>query len=140
MSDTWDMKPEAPASIAGPFQRSRLQHPVFQLLWHLAFCFAKAGFNHLAVDSLRVFCCNGEYDDHHAGYYYNLTCTFPTPPLRRRQRRRPYADDWPFMDRYVGSRSDRTSHGCPMRYVASQTKQTSATRAWTILPLVGCGV
>jgi hypothetical protein len=48
-------------------------------------------------------------NDHHAGYYYQLTGHIPDPTfLSLGNDRTPYADDWPFIGSVVGSR--KTAH------------------------------
>jgi len=99
--DTWDMKPEAPAEYRGPFQTISTSAPGVRCCEHLPMLAQQA--HHLAV--IRSVCGTVNTNDHHAGYYYNLTghvadTTFKT----QGNDRRPYTDDWPFIGSVVGSR------------------------------------
>jgi hypothetical protein len=59
--------------------------------------------HHLAV--VRSIRSSVNTNDHHAGYYYNLTGHVPDPTfLTLGNDRRPMADDWPYMGTVVGSR------------------------------------
>lgn len=99
--DTWDMKPNAPAEYRGPFKPITTTAPGIQLSEHLPLLARQA--HHLAV--IRSVCGTVNTNDHHAGYYYNLTghqadTTFKTLG----NDRRPYANDWPFIGSVVGAR------------------------------------
>lgn len=99
--DTWDMKPAAPAEYRGPFQPIATSAPGITLCEHLPMLAQQA--HHLAL----VRSINGRVNtnDHHAGYYYNLTGHVPDPTfLTLGNNRTPYADDWPFMGSVVASR------------------------------------
>ena len=99
--DTWDMKPEAPAEYRGPFQPAATTVPGLQLCEHLPLLSKQA--HHLAV--IRSVCGTVSTNDHHAGYYYNLTGHQPDVTFKiEGNDRRPYADDWPFMGSVVASR------------------------------------
>ncbi len=104
--DTWDMKPQAPAEYRGPFAPIATSSPEIQLCEHLPLLAQQA--HHLAV--VRSVCGSVSTNDHHAGYYYQLTGHQPDPTfLSLGNDRRPYADDWPFMGAVVAAR--KTNHG-----------------------------
>ncbi len=99
--DTWDMKPNAPTEYRGPFNPIATTARDIQLCEHLPMLAKQA--HHLAV--IRSVCGTVSTNDHHAGYYYNLTGHVPDPTfLSLGNDRRPYADDWPYMGTVVGSR------------------------------------
>lgn len=99
--DTWDMKPHAPAEYRGPFNPINTTAPDIQLCEHLPMLSQQA--HHLAV--IRSVCSRVNTNDHHAGYYYNLTGHVPDSSfLALGNDRRPYADDWPSYGSVVGSR------------------------------------
>ncbi|PQO25617.1 DUF1501 domain-containing protein [Blastopirellula marina] len=107
--DTWDLKPQAPAEYRGPFKPISTSAPGMQISEHLPQLAKQA--HHLAV--IRSVCGTVNTNDHHAGYYYNLTGHVPDVTFKTLGNdRRPYADDWPFMGSVVASR--RTSpNGLP---------------------------
>ncbi len=99
--DTWDMKPDAPLEYRGPFQPISTTAPEIQLCEHLPLLAKQA--HHLAL--VRSVGASVNTNDHHAGYYYNLTGhpadqTF----LSLGNDRTPYADDWPFMGTVVAAK------------------------------------
>lgn len=99
--DTWDMKPDAPAEYRGPFAAMPTSASGVQLCEHLPMLAKQA--HHLAV--IRSVCGTVNTNDHHAGYYYNLTGHVPDSTfLSLGNDRRPYSDDWPFIGSVVGSR------------------------------------
>ncbi|MDF1841270.1 MAG: DUF1501 domain-containing protein [Rubripirellula sp.] len=99
--DTWDMKPDAPTEYRGPFSPINTSAPAIQLCEHLPFLSKQA--HHLAVINSVGSTVNT--NDHHAGYYYNLTGHVPDQTFKSLGNdRRPYADDWPFMGSVVASR------------------------------------
>lgn len=103
--DTWDMKPDAPVEYRGPFQPISTSAPGIQCCEHLPLLAKQA--HHLAV--IRSVCGTVNTNDHHAGYYYNLTGHVPDNTFKTQGNdRRPYADDWPFMGSVVASR--RSNH------------------------------
>lgn len=107
--DTWDMKPEAPAEYRGPFNACATSAPEIQLCEHLPLLSKQA--HHLAI--VRSVCGTVSTNDHHAGYYYNLTGHAADPTfLSLGNDRRPYADDWPYMGAVVASRR-RQSRALP---------------------------
>lgn len=99
--DTWDMKPNAPAEYRGPFSPISTAAPEIRLCEHLPLLAQQA--QHLAV--IQAVCGSVSTNDHHAGYYYNLTGHRADPTfLSQGNDRRPYADDWPFIGSVVASR------------------------------------
>lgn len=104
--DTWDMKPEAPAEYRGPFSPIPTSAPGIRLCEHLPMLAQQA--HHLAL--IRSVNSSVSTNDHHAGYYYNLTGHAPDPTfLSQGNDRRPYGDDWPYIGSVVASR--RPSRG-----------------------------
>lgn len=99
--DMWDLKPNAPAEYRGPFQPIATSAPDIQLSEHLPLLAKQA--HHLAL--IRSVGSTVSTNDHHAGYYYNLTGHVPDPTFQSLGNdRRPYADDWPFIGSVVASR------------------------------------
>ncbi|MBW3597565.1 MAG: DUF1501 domain-containing protein [Planctomycetes bacterium] len=102
--DTWDMKPEAPAEYRGPFQPIETSAPGVRLCEHLPMLARQA--HHLAVINSVGGTVNT--NDHHAGYYYNLTGHEPDGTFRTLgNNRTPFPDDWPFMGSVVASRTPK---------------------------------
>lgn len=99
--DTWDMKPNAPKEYRGPFNPIATRSSGIQLCEHLPMLAEQA--HHLAiVNSVKA---TVNTNDHHGGYYYNLTGHEPDPTfLSKGNDRTPYEDDWPFMGSVVGSK------------------------------------
>ena len=99
--DMWDMKRQAPKEYRGPFQPIATSAPGVQLCEHLPLLARQA--HHLAlVNSVGA---TVNTNDHHAGYYHNLTGHIPDQTFRTQGNdRKPYPDDWPFMGAVVGSR------------------------------------
>jgi Protein of unknown function (DUF1501) len=107
--DTWDMKPQAPAEYRGPFKTISTSAPGIQCCEHLPLLAQQA--HHLAV--IRSVCGTVNTNDHHAGYYYNLTGHVPDSTFKTQGNdRRPYADDWPFIGSVIGARRPNR-HGLP---------------------------
>jgi len=99
--DTWDMKPEAPLEYRGPFKQIATSAPEIRCCEHLPLLAQQS--HHLAV--IRSVCGTVNTNDHHAGYYYNLTGHVPDVTFKTLGNdRRPYADDWPFMGSVVGAK------------------------------------
>jgi hypothetical protein len=99
--DTFDCKPEAPLEYRGPFETIATTAPDIRLCEHLPMLAKQA--HHLAL--VRSVGASVNTNDHHAGYYYNLTGhpadqTF----LSLGNNRTPYADDWPFMGAVVAAK------------------------------------
>ncbi len=102
--DLWDMKPAAPAEYRGPFRPIETTAPGVRLCEHLPRLAQQA--HHLAV--LNSISGTVSTNDHHAGYYYNLTGHVPDPTfLSLGNSRTPYADDWPCLGAVVGARRPR---------------------------------
>ncbi|MFG0261541.1 MAG: DUF1501 domain-containing protein [Novipirellula sp. JB048] len=99
--DTWDMKPDAPAEYRGPFAPIATSAPGIRLCEHLPMLSKQA--HHLAI--VNSIGASVSTNDHHAGYYYNLTGHEPDSTfLSLGNNRRPYADDWPYIGSVVGAR------------------------------------
>jgi len=98
--DMWDLKPNAPTEYRGPFQAVETSAPGVRISEHLPL---------LAKQAHRFAVVNGvgstvNTNDHHAGYYYNLTGHVPDPTfLTKGNSRTPYPDDWPFMGSVVAA-------------------------------------
>jgi hypothetical protein len=110
--DTWDMKPEAPAEYRGEFKPIATSAPGITLCEHLPLLAKQA--HHIAL----VNSINGTVNtnDHHAGYYHNLTGHVPDVTfLSLGNNRTPFPDDWPM--------------GC---IVAAKTPQQAAPSAITL--------
>jgi hypothetical protein len=98
--DCWDLKPDAAAEYRGEFKPIATSAPGVRLCEHLP-RLAKLGHHLGVVNSL------GHYgrgtNDHHAGYYYNLTGHEPDPTFRQLlNNRKPLGSDWPFIGSVVG--------------------------------------
>jgi hypothetical protein len=105
--DTWDMKPAAPAEYRGPFEPIQTSAPGIQLCEHLPLLARQA--HHLAL--INSVGATVNTNDHHAGYYYNLTGHVPDLTFRTQgNNRKPYPDDWPYMGSVVASRRDPHSY------------------------------
>jgi hypothetical protein len=104
--DTWDLKPDAPAEYRGLFRPIVTSVPGIRLCEHLPLVAKQA--HHLAIVNSVGGSVNT--NDHHAGYYYQLTGHVPDQTfLTRGNDRTPYPDDWPFMGAVVGMK--RPPHG-----------------------------
>lgn len=103
--DMWDMKPQAPAEYRGEFQPIATSAPEIQLCEHLPLLAKQA--HHLAL--IRSVGATVNTNDHHAGYYHNLTGHVPDQTfLSLGNNRKPYNDDWPSMAAVVAAK--RTPH------------------------------
>ncbi|APZ96659.1 DUF1501 domain-containing protein [Fuerstiella marisgermanici] len=99
--DMWDMKPDAPSDYRGPFQPIETSAPGVQLCEHLPMLAKQA--HHLAVVNSIDGTVNT--NDHHAGYYHNLTGHVPDQSfITLGNNRTPLPDDWPFMGSVVASK------------------------------------
>ncbi len=99
--DMWDLKPHAPLEYRGPFAPISTSAPGVQLSEHLPLLAKQA--HHLAI--IKSVSGRVNTNDHHAGYYYNLTGHVPDPTfLSLGNDRTPYPDDWPFMGSVVAAR------------------------------------
>lgn len=99
--DTWDMKPDAPAEYRGPFRPIATSAPGVRLCEHLPMLAGQA--HHLAVVNSVGATVNT--NDHHAGYYYNLTGHVPDISfLTLANNRTPQPDDWPYLGCVAASR------------------------------------
>jgi hypothetical protein len=100
--DLWDMKPSAPAEYRGPFQPIATSAPGVRFCEHLPLLAKQA--HHLALVNSVGSTVNT--NDHHAGYYYNLTGHVPDPTfLSLGNNRTPFPDDWPFMGSVVAAKN-----------------------------------
>ena len=99
--DMWDLKPRAPIEYRGPFQPIATSVPGVQLCEHLPFLAKSA--HHLAI--INSVGATVSTNDHHAGYYYNLTGHVPDSTfLSLGNNRIPFPDDWPCMGAVVASK------------------------------------
>ncbi|QDT28796.1 hypothetical protein Enr10x_41420 [Gimesia panareensis] len=99
--DLWDLKPEAPLEYRGPFQPIQTSAPGVRLSEHLPMLAKQA--HHLALVNSVGGTVNT--NDHHAGYYYNLTGHVPDQSfVTKGNNRTPQPDDWPYMGSVVASR------------------------------------
>ena len=97
--DTWDMKPDAPAEYRGAFQPMATSAAGIRLCEHLPRLAQQA--HHLAI--VRSVAGTVNTNDHHAGYYHNLTGHVPDQSFRTLgNNRTPFPDDWPYMGCVVG--------------------------------------
>ncbi|MEW4528339.1 DUF1501 domain-containing protein [Maioricimonas sp. JC845] len=102
--DMWDMKPDAPAEYRGPFAPIATSAPGVRLCEHLPLLSQQA--HHLAL--INSVGATVNTNDHHAGYYYNLTGHVPDITFRTLgNNRTPFPDDWPYMGSVVASRRPR---------------------------------
>lgn len=99
--DLWDLKPDAPIEYRGLFQPIETSAPGVRLSEHLPMLAKQA--HHLAlVNSVGA---TVNTNDHHAGYYHNLTGHIPDQSfVTRGNNRTPMPDDWPYMGSVVASR------------------------------------
>ena len=99
--DMWDLKPDAPEQYRGEFKPIATTAPGLQISEHLP-RLARVG-HHLAV--VRSIRSTVNTNDHHAGYYYNLTGHVPDPTfLTLANNRTPMPDDWPYLGCVAASR------------------------------------
>lgn len=99
--DMWDLKPEAPTEYRGPFQPIQTSAPDLRISEHLPLVAKQA--HHLAL--IRSVGASVNTNDHHAGYYYNLTGHEPDRTFRTEgNNRRPYPDDWPYIGSVVAAK------------------------------------
>ncbi|MDP6469144.1 MAG: DUF1501 domain-containing protein [Pirellulaceae bacterium] len=105
--DTWDMKPAAPREYRGPFQPIATSAPGIQLSEHLPMLARQA--HHLALVNSVAGTVNT--NDHHAGYYHNLTGHVPDVTFRvLGNNRTPFPSDWPYMGSVIASKRPRHPH------------------------------
>jgi hypothetical protein len=114
----WDMKPKAPVEYRGLFQPIATSAPGVSLCEHLPLLAKQA--HHLAlVNSVGG---TVSTNDHHAGYYYNLTGHVPDPTfLSQGNNRTPYPDDWPCMGSVVALK--RPSHPSLPNFITLPQKE-----------------
>lgn len=108
--DTWDLKPDAPSEYRGPFEPIATSAPGVQVSEHLPMLAKQA--HHLAI--VRSVRGTVSTNDHHGGYYYQLTGHAADPTfLSLGNNRTPFPDDWPYMGCVVGSRRPTNPSGLP---------------------------
>ncbi|HAD60234.1 MAG TPA: DUF1501 domain-containing protein, partial [Planctomycetaceae bacterium] len=71
--DMWDMKPEAPKEYRGPFRPIATSAQGVEISEHLPLLAKQA--HHLSI--IRSVGASVNTNDHHAGYYHNLTGHVP---------------------------------------------------------------
>ncbi|HUE15497.1 MAG TPA: DUF1501 domain-containing protein [Planctomycetaceae bacterium] len=99
--DCWDLKPKAPLEYRGLFEPIETTAPGIRLCEHLPLLARQA--HHLALVNSVGGTVNT--NDHHAGYYYNLTGHVPDSSfLTLGNNRTPYPDDWPYMGSVVAAK------------------------------------
>lgn len=99
--DMWDLKPNAPVEYRGPFRPIATSAPGVVLSEHLPMLARQA--HHLAL--INSVGSSVSTNDHHAGYYYNLTGHVPDPTfLSLGNSRTPYPSDWPYMGAVVAAK------------------------------------
>ena len=99
--DMWDLKPDAPEQFRGEFKPIATSAPGLQISEHLP-RLARVGHHLALVRSIRS---SVNTNDHHAGYYYNLTGHVPDPTfLTLANNRTPMPDDWPYLGCVAASR------------------------------------
>jgi hypothetical protein len=105
--DMWDLKPDAPSEYRGPFTPIATTAPGVRISEHLPMLAQQA--HHLAIVNSVKGTVNT--NDHHAGYYHNLTGHVPDPTfLIKGNNRTPYPDDWPYMGTVVAAKRPRHPH------------------------------
>jgi len=101
------MKPEAPAEYRGAFNPIQTSAPGVRLCEHLPLLAKQA--HHLTLINSVGGTVNT--NDHHAGYYYNLTGHVPDVTFRTLgNNRTPFPDDWPFMGSVVAAKRPPHPH------------------------------
>jgi hypothetical protein len=104
--DMWDLKPDAPMEYRGLFQPIATTAPGVEISEHLPLTAKQA--HHLAI--VRSVRSSVNTNDHHAGYYYNLTGHAADPSfLSLGNNRTPMPNDWPYMGCVVGARTPARS-------------------------------
>ena len=99
--DTWDLKPHAPLEYRGPFQPIATSALGIRICEHLPLLAKQA--HHLAL--INSVGATVNTNDHHGGYYYNLTGHEPDQSFRTLgNNRTPFPDDWPFMGSVVAAK------------------------------------
>ena len=99
--DMWDLKTEAPLEYRGPFQSIATSAPGVRLCEHLPLLAKQA--HHIAL--INSVGATVNTNDHHAGYYHNLTGHVPDLTfLTQGNNRTPYPDDWPYMGCVVAAK------------------------------------
>jgi len=99
--DMWDLKPKAPREIRGPFEPIETTAPGVRICEHMPLLAQQA--HHLTV--VRSVGATVNTNDHHGGYYHNLTGHAPDQSfVTLGNNRTPFPDDWPFMGSVVAAK------------------------------------
>ena len=99
--DMWDLKPNAPTEYRGLFQPIATTAPGVRLSEHLPLLAKQA--HHLTLVNSVGGTVNT--NDHHAGYYYNLTGHVPDVTFQTLgNNRTPFSTDWPYMGTVVAAK------------------------------------
>ncbi len=109
--DTWDLKPDAPEEYRGPFRPIATSAPGVRLCEHLPLLSRQA--HRLAI--VKSVAGSVNTNDHHAGYYYQLTGHVPDQSfLSQGNNRTPMPDDWPYLGCVASARrSSKPRSGNP---------------------------
>ncbi|MCA9117600.1 MAG: DUF1501 domain-containing protein, partial [Planctomycetaceae bacterium] len=103
--DMWDLKPKAPLEYRGPFESIGTTAPGVRISEHLPLL-ARQG-HHLNI--VRSVGASVNTNDHHAGYYYNLTGHEADRTFRTMgNNRTPMPGDWPYMGSVVAAKRPRS--------------------------------
>ncbi len=131
--DMWDLKPDAPLEIRGEYNPIATSAPRADLRTHAADGAAAHHFSIVARSTGGV-----NTNDHHAGYYYNLTGHAADPSfVTLGNNRTPMADDWPYMGAVVGSRVPVARAACLRRFAPVHAKPTTVHASRTICGAIG---
>jgi hypothetical protein len=123
--DMWDLKPEAPTEYRGEFNPIATSAPGVRLCEHLPLLAKQA--HHLAV--VNSVGASVNTNDHHAGYYYNLTGHAADPTFQSLgNNRTPFPDDWPFMGCVVASKATAPSQLPPAVTLPHKPSKAPYTR------------
>ena len=99
--DMWDLKPKAPREYRGPFEPIATTASGLEVSEHLPLLAQQA--HHLSV--VRSVGATVNTNDHHGGYYHNLTGHAPDISfVTLGNNRTPMPDDWPFMGSVVAAK------------------------------------
>ena len=122
--DMWDLKPKAPLEYRGEFMPIATSAPGVMLSEHLPLL-AKQAHHLTLINSVRG---TVNTNDHHAGYYHNLTGHVPDVTfLTLGNNRTPYPDDWPYMGCVVAAKRpqrDGIPNAITLPYKPSQLPYT----------------
>ncbi len=128
------MKPNAPLEYRGPFRPIATSAPGVMLSEHLPLLARQA--HHLAL--INSVGASVSTNDHHAGYYYNLTGHVPDPTfLQLGNSRTPYPDDWPFMGAVVGSKRPPHDQLTNSHHFATHGRSACLYSTWSVCRTAG---